>query len=211
MTKRAALYLRVSTDKQSVDMQQAELSAIAERAGWQIVAIYRDEGISGAKGRDQRPQFDRMLKDATRRKFDVLMSWSVDRLGRSLQDLINSMSDWQAAGIDLYLREQAVDTTTPGGRALFQMMGVFAEFERAMIRQRVQAGVDRAKAKGKTLGRPRCDDAAITKELAAGASLRQAAQRLGISLSTVKRARRGTHRAPANLKPSRAAVALPRH
>jgi DNA invertase Pin-like site-specific DNA recombinase len=184
------MYLRVSTDKQSCDMQRAELEAIAARAGWQIVAIYQDEGISGAKGRDQRPQFDRMLKDATRRKFDVLMAWSVDRLGRSLQDLVNSMSDWQAAGVDLYLREQAIDTTTPGGRALFQMMGVFSEFERAMIRQRVQAGVDRAKATGKRLGRPPSDTTAITKELAGGASLRKTAARLGVSLSTVKRARR---------------------
>jgi DNA invertase Pin-like site-specific DNA recombinase len=190
MTTRAAMYLRVSTDKQSCDMQRAELEAIAARAGWQIVAIYQDEGISGAKGRDQRPQFDRMLKDATRRKFDVLMAWSVDRLGRSLQDLVNSMSDWQAAGVDLYLREQAIDTTTPGGRALFQMMGVFSEFERAMIRQRVQAGVDRAKATGKRLGRPPSDTTAITKELAGGASLRKTAARLGVSLSTVKRARR---------------------
>jgi DNA invertase Pin-like site-specific DNA recombinase len=190
MTKRAAMYLRVSTDKQSCDMQRAELEAIAARAGWQIAAIYQDEGISGAKGRDKRPQFDRMLKDATRRKFDVLMAWSVDRLGRSLQDLINSMSDWQAAGIDLYLREQCVDTTTPGGRALFQMMGVFAEFERAMIRQRVKAGVDRAKAKGKRLGRPPSDTEAIAKELAGGTSLRQTAARFGVSLSTVKRTRR---------------------
>jgi DNA invertase Pin-like site-specific DNA recombinase len=197
MTKRAA----ISTDKQSVDMQQAELEAIAKRAGWQIVATYQDEGVSGAKGRDQRPQFDRMLKDANRREFDVLMAWSVDRLGRSLQDLINSMSDWQAAGIDLYLREQAVDTTTPGGRALFQMMGVFSEFERAMIRQRVQAGVDRAKEKGKRLGRPRVGEGKNDKrkgvaerlrtEVASGTSLRQTAQRLGVSLSTVKRARRG--------------------
>lgn len=143
------------------------------------------------RSRDHRPQFDRMLKDATRRKFDVLMAWSVDRLGRSLQDLINSMSDWQAAGVDLYLREQAVDMTTPGGRALFQMMGVFAEFERAMIPQRVQAGVDRAKSKSKVLGPPRSDTAAIATELAAGASLQQTAARLGVSLSTVKRVRRG--------------------
>jgi DNA invertase Pin-like site-specific DNA recombinase len=184
------MYLRVSTDKQSVDMQRVELEAIAARAGWQIVAIYQDEGVSGAKSRDQRPQFDRMLKDATRRRFDLLMAWSVDRLGRSLRDLINSMSDWQAAGIDLYLREQAVDTTTPGGRALFQMMGVFAEFERAMIRQRVQAGVDRARDKGKRLGRPRCDTTAITRELAGGASLRATARRLGVSLSTVKNIKR---------------------
>src|SRR5205823_5716219 len=91
---------------------------------------YRDAGISGGKGRDQRPGFDQMLKDATRRRFDLLMAWSVDRLGRSLQHLVGTLADLQAAGIDLYLRQQAIDTTSPSGRALFQMLGVFAEFER---------------------------------------------------------------------------------
>ena len=195
MTKRAAMYLRVSTDKQSVEMQQAELEAIAERAVWQIVEIYKDEGVSGAKGRDKRPQFDRMLKDANRRKFNVLMAWSVDRLGRSLQDLVNSMSNWQAAGVDLYLREQSVDTTTPGGRALFQMMGVFAEFERAMIRERVQAGIARHREKPrdgkKAIGRPRCDAAAIRAELAKGTSLRKTAALCKVALSTVQKVKAG--------------------
>src|SRR5215469_12936136 len=151
MTKRAAIYLRVSTREQSTDAQRAELIGVAERAGWQVIEAYEDAGISGAKGPDQRPAFDRMLKDATRRRFDVVMSWSVDRLGRSLQHLVITLADLQAAGIDLYLRQQAVDTTTPSGRALFQMLGVFAEFERGMIRERVKAGVDRAKAAGKRL------------------------------------------------------------
>ncbi len=146
--KRAALYLRVSTHEQSTGAQTSELLHIAVRAGWKVVAIYRDAGISGAKGCGERPEFTRMRRDATRRQFDVLMAWSVDRLGRSLQDLVVTLAVLQAARIDLYLKEQSVDTTTPSGRALFQMIGIFAEFERAMIRERVQTGIDRARQAG---------------------------------------------------------------
>jgi len=190
MTKRAAIYLRVSTREQSTDAQRAELIGVAERAGWQVIEAYEDAGISGAKGPDQRPAFDRMLKDATRRRFDVVMSWSVDRLGRSLQHLVITLADLQAAGIDLYLRQQAVDTTTPSGRALFQMLGVFAEFERGMIRERVKAGVDRAKAAGKRLGRPATSTgqaAAIRASLADGMSIRKAATHHKVGISTVQR------------------------
>jgi DNA invertase Pin-like site-specific DNA recombinase len=121
--------------------------------------VYRDEGISGSKGRDKRPGFDAMHKDASRRKFDIVMAWSVDRLGRGLQDLIGFLSELHALGIDLALHQQGIDTTTPAGKAMFQMMGVFAEFERSMIVERVRAGVARAKASGtksgKAFGRPR--------------------------------------------------------
>jgi DNA invertase Pin-like site-specific DNA recombinase len=194
MTKRVAFYVRVSTDQQSVDMQRVELTAVAERAGWQLVEVYEDAGISGAKGRDKRPAFGRMLRDATRRKFDVLAVWAADRLGRSLQDLVATLSELRAAGVDLYLNKQAVDTTTPSGKALFGMLGVFAEFERDMIVERVRAGLARAKTNGtksgKAIGRPRQDSTAIGELLASGASLRQTAQRIGISLSNVKRGRR---------------------
>lgn len=193
--KRAAIYLRVSTREQSTAPQLAELQTVAARAGWEIVEIYEDAGISGAKGRDQRPAFDRLLKDATRRRFDIVMAWSVDRLGRSLQHLVVTLADLQAAGIDLYLRQQAVDTTTPSGRALFQMLGVFAEFERGMIRERVQAGVDRARADGKRLGRPTTDPkiaAAIRASLDAGVSIRKAAALHHVGVSTVQRARAST-------------------
>lgn len=189
-TKRAAIYLRVSTREQSTAAQRAELETVAERAGWQVVEVYEDAGISGAKGRDQRPAFDRLLKDATRRRFDLVMAWSIDRLGRSLQHLVVTLADLQAAGIDLYLRQQAVDTTTPSGRALFQMLGVFAEFERGMIRERVQAGVDRARSAGKRLGRPTTDPkiaAAIRVSLAAGISIRKAAELHRVGISTVQR------------------------
>src|SRR3954449_10032876 len=150
---RAALYLRVSTDGQTTANQERELRAAAERMGHEIVAVYRDAGISGSKGRDKRPGFDDMHKAAARRRFDVVMAWSVDRLSRSLQDLCGFLSELHSLGIDLFLH-QGIDTTTPAGTAMFQMMGVFAEFERSMIRERVNAGIARAKADGKHCGRP---------------------------------------------------------
>ncbi len=120
MTKRAALYARVSTTNgQTPSNQLSRLREVAEKAGWEIVEEFVDRGISGAKGRDKRPAFDRLGKAATRREIDVVMAWSVDRLGRSLQDLVAFLGDLQAAGVDLYLDRQGIDTTTPGGKALF--------------------------------------------------------------------------------------------
>ncbi len=146
MTKRTAIYARVSTTNgQTSSNQIGRLREVAEKAGWEIVEEFVDRGISGAKGRDKLPAFDRLCKAATRREIDVVMAWSVDRLGRSLQDLVAFLGDLQAAGVDLYLDRQGIDTTTPGGKALFQMMGVFAEFERAMIRERINAGLTRAR------------------------------------------------------------------
>src|SRR5499433_51715 len=143
--KRAAVYLRVSTVEQTTANQERELRDIAARSGLEIVKVYKDHGISGAKGRDKRPGFDALCKDAVRREFDVVLAWSVDRLGRSLQDLICFLSEIHAAGVDLYLHVQGLDTTTPAGKALFQMLGVFAEFERSLIRERVMAGLARAR------------------------------------------------------------------
>jgi DNA invertase Pin-like site-specific DNA recombinase len=138
--KRAALYLRVSTNDQTTANQERELRAVAERMGCHIVKVYKDHGISGAKGRDKRPAFDALCKAAARREFDMVMAWSVDRLGRSLQDLVAFLSELHALSIDLFLHQQGLDTTTPAGKAMFGMMGVFAEFERAMIQERVRAG-----------------------------------------------------------------------
>jgi DNA invertase Pin-like site-specific DNA recombinase len=188
--RRAALYLRVSTDDQTVANQERELRAVADRAGWQVTAVYKDEGISGSKGRDKRPGLDAMLKAATRREHDVVMAWSVDRLGRSLQDLVAMLSDLHASGIDLYLHQQAIDTTTPAGKALFQMMGVFAEFERSMIRERVKSGMARAKAQGKRLGKPAVPGAkveAVRAELARGTGLVKAARLHGVGTYTAQR------------------------
>src|SRR5262245_25179101 len=147
---KAALYLRVSTldDKQTTENQRLELTAVAARLGYTIVAEYEDQGISGAKGRDKRPAFDRLHRDVTRREFDIVMAWSVDRLGRSLKDLLHLLEHLHAKKVGLYLHQQHLDTTTPAGLAMFQMMGVFAEFERAMTRERILAGMARVRAKG---------------------------------------------------------------
>lgn len=152
---RAALYLRVSTDDQTTENQRLELVKVAKQRGWTIVETYIDHGISGAKGRDGRPAFDRLCKDMIAGKWDICAAWSVDRLGRSLIDLLTFLREVHAVGVDLYLHLQGIDTTTPGGKALFSMMGVFAEFERAIIQERVRAGLLRARSKGVKLGRPR--------------------------------------------------------
>ncbi|WP_245286470.1 recombinase family protein [Bradyrhizobium sp. ARR65] len=130
----------------------ASWKAVAARSRWQIVRFYEDAGIIGAKGRGKRHGFDRLLKDATARKVNVIAAWSVDRLGHSLQDLVDFLTELQALGCDLYFYQQALDTSTPSGQGMFQMCGVFAEFERGMIRERVNAGL-RAKARGSRLGR----------------------------------------------------------
>ena len=143
---RVAIYTRVSTDGQSVNAQLGDLREAAERRDWEIVQEYTDKGISGARGRDQRPGLDAMLKAATKREFDMVAAWSVDRLGRSLQHLVAGLGDLQAVGVGLYLHKQGLDTSTPSGRAMFGMLSVFAEFERDLIRERVRAGMKVAKA-----------------------------------------------------------------
>ncbi|CUS32244.1 Site-specific recombinase, DNA invertase Pin [Candidatus Nitrospira nitrosa] len=156
---KVALYARVSTDGQTVENQLQDLEAVAKREGWEVVERFIDKGISGAKGRDGRPAFDRLCKGVVRGEFDLVASWSVDRLGRSLQDLVSFLNELQSKRVNLYLHKQGLDTSTPAGKMLFQMLGVFAEFERSMIVERVKAGLKRAKAQGKTLGRPRIDPA----------------------------------------------------
>jgi DNA invertase Pin-like site-specific DNA recombinase len=153
MRKRAGIYLRVSTDGQTTQNQRREIEAVAARSGWEVVAVYEDAGISGSNGRDKRPGLDRLLNDATARKINMIAAWSVDRLGRSLQHLVSFLNELQALNCNLYLHQQAIDTTTPSGRAMFQMCGVFAEFERSMIVERVNAGLARARANGVRLGR----------------------------------------------------------
>ena len=148
MKRRVGIYLRVSTDGQTTENQRRELEAVAAGSGWEVVDIYEDAGISGSNGREKRPGLDRLLKDATARKINMIAAWSVDRLGRSLQHLVGFLNELQALNCHLYLHQQAIDTTTPSGRAMFQMCGVFAEFERSMIVERVNAGLARAKANG---------------------------------------------------------------
>ena len=146
--KRAVLYLRVSTLDQTTANQECELREVAARAGWEVAKVYKDHGISGAKGRDKRPAFDALHKAAVRREFDVVMAWSVDRLGRSLKDLVNFLDELRALNVDLFLKTQGIDTTSPSGKAMFGMLSVFADFERSIIQERVRAGLARAKGEG---------------------------------------------------------------
>jgi DNA invertase Pin-like site-specific DNA recombinase len=197
MQKRAAIYVRVSTDKQTIENQATALRQIAERRGWEVVEQYHDAGISGAKGRDGRPGVDQMLKDASRRKFDVIMAWAIDRLGRSLIDLLGTIQALEACGVDLYLDQQSIDTTTPAGKLMFQVCGAFAEFERSMIRQRINAGLKRAIAQGTQLGRPRIDPAMekrIQAQLRGGKGIRKVARECGVGNGTVQRIADEMHR-----------------
>jgi DNA invertase Pin-like site-specific DNA recombinase len=194
MTKTVALYFRVSTGEQTVENQRRELLAAAERRGWRVVAEFCDDGISGAKGREKRPAFDRLHKAITRHQFDIVAAWSVDRLGRSLQDLVTFLGELHGAGVDLYLDRQGVDTSTPAGKALFQMLGVFAEFERSLIQERITAGIARARAEGtrsgKAFGRPKLSaerEAAVRASLAAGTGIRKTARLVGTGNATVAR------------------------
>jgi DNA invertase Pin-like site-specific DNA recombinase len=155
-----------------------------------VVEVYNDAGISGAKGRADRPGLDLLLKDASRRRFDVVMAWAIDRLGRSLIDLLGTIQHLEAVGVDLYLDQQAIDTTTPMGKLVFQVTGAFAEFERSMIRQRVKAGLKRAVAQGTRLGRPKVDVALerkAQKQLQKGVGILKVAKTLGLGTGTVQR------------------------
>lgn len=196
--KRVAFYLRVSTTSQTTENQRRELELTASRHGWEVVKVYEDFGISGAKGKDERPQLGELMRGVTRKEFDIVAVWSVDRLGRSLQDLLGVLSELEAKGVDLYLHQQGIDTTTPGGKALFQMMGVFAQFERAMIQERVKAGLERAKAQGtksgKAIGRPKVSpetELAILKAREEGQGIRKIAKHVGAGVGTVIRVLEG--------------------
>lgn len=183
--KKVAIYARVSTDSQTVENQLQELHAVAQRNGWIVTAVFTDEGISGAKGREKRPGFDALLTGVARKDFQMIAAWSVDRLGRSLPHLVGFLGDIQAKGVDLYLHQQGLDTSTPSGRAMFGMLGVFAEFERAMIRERIMSGLRRTTKKS---GRkPMADDrvAAIRTSLENGLGIRAAARLHAASPMTV--------------------------
>ncbi len=192
--KRVGIYASVSTrNGQTTENQLRELRAVAERNGWEVVEIYTDDGVSGAKGREQRPGLDDLLKGVARKEFDVVAAWSVDRLGRSLQDLIATLNELKAKDVDLYLHKQGLDTSTPAGKAMFQMLGVFAEFEREIIAERIHAGLARAREQGtksgKPIGRPRTSRArrrAVVKARDAGRSIRQIAGDLRMSTATVQ-------------------------
>jgi DNA invertase Pin-like site-specific DNA recombinase len=190
MTKRVALYLRVSTDQQTVENQRRELEAVAQRMGWEIVEALADEGISGAKGRDKRPAFDKLMKMVARKEIDLIACWSVDRLGRSLQHLVTFLGEINDRGVDLYLHTQGLDTSTPAGRAMFSMLSVFAEFERSILRERIMAGLARSRAQGKRSGRPPLDPTkvkTVEKLLRQGVSINAAAKKARVGVGSVCR------------------------
>lgn len=188
---RAALYLRVSSHESTTENQRRELVELCAYRGWPIVEIYEDDGFSGALGPAERPAFGQMIKDAVHRKFDIIVAWAVDRLGRSLADLVKFALEMQSVKVGLYLHKQALDTTTPAGMAMYQMCGVFAEFERVMIGERISAGLRRAKAQGKKFGRlpeisPEVKDR-IQQCLRLGYSVRKTASTCHVSRSSVSR------------------------
>ena len=185
--KRAVLYLRVSKNEQTIENQRIELERVAAAKGWKVIAIFKDEGMSGAFGREVRAQYDSMLKQGVQAKFDVVLAWDVSRLSRSLVDLVTTLDELHACGIDLYLHQQAIDTTTPAGKAMFQMCGVFAEFERGILSERVKAGLNRARADGKTLGRPLkiANIKAILQDRAKGKTIRAIARDTNLSIGKV--------------------------
>lgn len=189
--RRVAIYLRVSTDNQSTDNQRKDLLKAVEWNDWELVNVYVDDGISGAKGKDARPGYKALCEAVGRREIDVIAAWSVDRLSRSLKDLISFVEELQAKKVDLYLHTQGIDTATPAGKMMFQIIGVFAEFERTMIRERIMGGLARARAEGKVMGRPQTSpekEKCIRQALQMGMSYRKAAAAGGdVSIRVVQR------------------------
>ena len=189
MSGRCAIYSRVSTIDQNVANQVEELRIIAKRKGLTIVAELADEGISGSKGREVRTGFDNLIKGAIKKDFDTILVWSVDRLGRSLQDLVSFLNEIHSVDCDLYIHQSGIDTSTPAGRAMFQMCGIFAELERSIIRERVIAGQKRAKAEGKHIGRPSNLNEGLIHSIKymrqQGVGIRKIAKDLKVGISTV--------------------------
>lgn len=187
LTKRVAIYCRVSTaDKnQTVENQLRDLLAVAQRQDWEVVATFVDEGISGAKGRDKRPGFDSLLKGVARKDFDLIATFSVCRIGRSLPDLIHFLGDIQAKGVDLYVHTQGLDTSTPSGAMMFQMLSVFSSYERAMIRERILSGLRRTTKKSGRKPMPQDRVEAIRRSLEAGQGIRATARLHRASTTTV--------------------------
>lgn len=188
--KRAAIYVRVSTERQTTENQEQILRKVCVDRGWELQAVYDDTGISGTKTRADRPGLDSLLKDATRGRFDIVLIYKLDRLGRSVIDLHNNAEHLRSCGVDLYCHTQAIDTSTPTGKLTFTILAGVAEFERELIKERIEAGLDRARAQGVKLGRPKVDEAKeaeIRKLLGEGSSIRAAAKAAGVGHLTVQR------------------------
>src|ERR1700704_5503711 len=190
-----ALYARVSTlNNQDPEMQLAELREYAGRRGWRIVEEFTDQGVSGCK--ESRPALNRLMSDACRRRFDAVLVWKIDRFGRSLKHLVNSLAELAALGVAFVSLRDNLDLSTPSGRLMFQLLGAMAEFERALIQERVCAGIRKARAKGKRLGRPRVivDASRIADLRAKGQSWAQIKAELGVGKGTAQRVFAALHK-----------------
>jgi DNA invertase Pin-like site-specific DNA recombinase len=191
MATRVALYYRVSTASQTTENQRHDLERVAAARAWNIVAQFSDDGISGAKGRSERPALDALLKAAVRGEFDLVAVWALDRLGRSLEHLVETVNELQSLGIDLYSHKQALDTSTPSGRLAFQIFGALSEYERALLGERVKAGIERARRNGTKLGRPTNLNASVRAAIVALRAkdhpIRKIAAQLKVGTGTVYR------------------------
>ena len=189
---KVVLYLRVSDKSQNPENQRNELMEVARRNGWTVINEYCDHGISGAKGRDKRPAFDEMIKSGLRKEYDLVMFWAVDRASRNLTDLVQMMDDFSAKNVGMYFHQQSIDSTTPSGRAMLQMAGVFAQFERSMLKERILAAHNRARAEGKTIGRPSMLNDGIVASVKfmreQGLGIKRISKELGIGVGTVYKA-----------------------
>lgn len=192
---KAAIYARVSTFDQEPENQLQELRRYVSARGWSAVEFV-DRGVSGAK--DRRPALDQLLCDAKRRRFDVVVCWRLDRLGRNLKHLITLLDELQALGVAFVSLAEGIDATTPAGKLQMHILGAIAEFERERIRERVLAGLQRARAQGKRLGRPKARLPLERLQTVATMSLDTAAETLGVSRSTLKRWRRQVQQTPSN-------------
>jgi DNA invertase Pin-like site-specific DNA recombinase len=181
---------------QNPEMQLSELREYVSRRGWQIIAEYVDEGISGS--RERRPQLDRLMADAHRRTFDAVLVWRIDRFGRSLKHLVNSLADFDSLGVAFVSLRDNLDLSTPSGRLMFQVIGAMAQFELALTQERVRSGLAAARARGVTLGRPRTkvDAAEIARLRASGSSWREISETLGIGVGTACRAFQSVPKTP---------------
>ena len=188
MSNRCAIYTRVSTKDQTTTNQIKELEEVANRKGLTIVSRISDQ-VSGAKGRDTRKGFDNLIKGAVRKDFDMILVWSVCRLGRCLQHLVSFLDEIHAVGCDIYIHQSGLDTSTPSGKMMFQMCGVFSEFERTLIRNRVIAGQQRAKSEGKHIGRPSNLNDGLIHSIKymreKGVGIRRIARDLNVGIATV--------------------------
>jgi len=201
--KSVAIYARVSTDKQTTDNQVQQLRSYVERMGWVLVDEYIDQGVSGSKGKDARPQYKRLDADVMKRKFDVVLCWKLDRLSRSLKDLMEFSSLLEEKGVDLVAYDQQIDTTTASGKLFFHMIGAFAEFERGIIVERVMAGIARSKIGGTKSGRlhgrpPNVSnpEELVLKARSEGKGILRIAKEIGIGTSTVQRILKGSLQLP---------------